>query len=994
MPFLFRIAPNKMLQVADQQFIFTSPVTISGITPGTGSLTDISSGTSVTNGVTYNVYSFQPPNLAPSSTTSQYTYTVNYSCTTSTQIYVLAVGGGGGGSGTVGGGGGGGGVVMNPVTLPAGASSITVAVGAGGIAGNCNTGGNAYVTLPSPGSNTTVSFAANVSSNIIAWGGGQSGSFYTSTAGYNGYTGSSGGGASQSGTTAGSFINSNNNYGCAGTAPGYGGGGGGAGTPAYLNSGGNGIQCFLPGIGTFAPSGTSYNTYYWGGGGGGCQNGSPVPIGGLGGGGGGSNVSCPVPYSAGGGSALNTGVNGKNNSANSYTSPGGGNGGANTGGGGGGGWWALGGSGGSGIVVIAFPSSSSIVYNGLAVLPSTIYSSGLYNALLNNASLSASASNSINCSFACRLINYNYFGPIMTLRYSTDTNAQFTKNFYADICGNIGTQYLGTGQSLSSWLTTNAANTTYAYVTKWYDQGMDISFNCATQYTLASQPIYDVSYGVINFGYQGVGGGVSAPATQCYLNLPNGAFPYGDSSFSYITKIWNTSGTSFNLFMGAGGVTGSNNNAMYFDIRSNNTVNTYVGQINLNGAANASNNVVALTYNNAGGTSSRVFFLYSYNNGSETQLATGNPTSVMTQYNTYNFLGGGNWSSGGIQSGAGLNGQMYYFYAFSTALGTTDRSVIQTTQSQFIPLPPIVLNISSITSTSFIASWSAVANATTYVMYINGAVYGTVTSGQTITTLYNGPWGITVNAYNASYNLLASGYFYTYINIISMTNLIGYYPVDTNYYNYALATPSQDGTNFNSTYVSTNNFSRTGTGSAYINNAGAAIAASVGTLTVTFPASPTTVTGQFSTCAWFYVSPSFAISSTNTCFINLGAGSAGVITGSYFQLFTFAPNLATYISIAGTNTSISPTLPLSSGVWFHLGFSIQYNSPSSTTINVYYNGINVATIPATSYMPSGTTYYPTYGGANQVYLGYVDDIRIYNRVLTANEWAILASMRN
>jgi len=207
-------------------------------------------------------------------------------------------------------------------------------------------------------------------------------------------------------------------------------------------------------------------------------------------------------------------------------------GGANTGGGGGASVHNIAGVGGSGIVVIALPSNMLITNNGAAVLPASIYSSGLYNATLNNASLSAGAYSSIKGAYASRLLNYNYFGPTVTLRYSTDTTGSFTQNFYSDICGNMGTGYLGTGQSVSSWLSSNSANTTYAFVTKWYDQGMDVSFNSATQYTLTNQPTYDVSYGVVNYGYTG-GIGISSPNTQCYLSLPNSAFPYGNSAFTY-----------------------------------------------------------------------------------------------------------------------------------------------------------------------------------------------------------------------------------------------------------------------------------------------------------------------------------------------------------------------------------------------------------------------------------------------------------------------------
>ena len=127
----------------------------------------------------------------------------------------------------------------------------------------------------------------------------------------------------------------------------------------------------------------------------------------------------------------------------------------------------------------------------------------------------------------------------MTLRASTGTNGIATLNFYADTYGNMGTEYLGRGLSLKDWLALSGADSRYAFVTKWYDQGMDFSFNCATQYNTSQQPIYDVSFKLINFGYQGSGGGVVAPQTNCVFNLPDYTFPTGDGSYTTILKNYN-----------------------------------------------------------------------------------------------------------------------------------------------------------------------------------------------------------------------------------------------------------------------------------------------------------------------------------------------------------------------------------------------------------------------------------------------------------------------
>ena len=112
--------------------IFPPPtaVTINSVTTSASPFTypntsaDLTGKTTV-NGVTYTVYTFNTI-----STTT--TYTVNYTCTLPTTIYTLAVGGGGAGQTA---GGGGGGVVMLPVSIPAGTSTINVSVGGGGAGG-------------------------------------------------------------------------------------------------------------------------------------------------------------------------------------------------------------------------------------------------------------------------------------------------------------------------------------------------------------------------------------------------------------------------------------------------------------------------------------------------------------------------------------------------------------------------------------------------------------------------------------------------------------------------------------------------------------------------------------------------------------------------------------------------------------------------------------------------------------------------------------------
>ena len=737
---------------------------INGVTSGStgtgliaGNVTnDVKSGTSTSNGINYNVYSFEPgTSILPAvATSSQATYTINYNTGSSTIIYVLAVGGGGGAGTYCGGGGGAGGVVMNPVTLPSGAGTISVNVGAGGL-GQGTSGANYATPVPVNGSNTSVSFSANTNANIVAYGGGFGQGLNNTTGAGNG--GSGGGAGNNGGLLFGKAINQNNNYGNPGSLLGAAGsqgcGGGGAGNVGTQNliangasNGGPGIQCFLPGISNFAPSGTPYGTYYWGGGGGGGGNGQQAGNGGIGGGGGGTSSGATTTFGGtGGGLALNAGGNGTySNLAIS------GAGGTNTGGGGGGSVHNIAASGGSGIVVIALPSNMLITNNGAAVIPSSIYGSGLYKATLNDASFSAAAYSSIKGAFACRLLNYNYFGPNVTLRYSTDTTGSFTQNFYSDICGNMGTGYLGTGQSVSSWLSSNSANTTYAFVTKWYNQGMDVSFNSATQYTTTLQPIYDVSNGLINFWYTGAGGGVVSPSTSyTVLAMPDGAFPYNNTAYTYSTRWYNLTTTSNQSLFQAG--TGNGMTSLYFFTNPDFQLGTY-GLTSLDSygppaAVYSPNSTWTATYD---GTTN----LYSYVS-SNTYTAT---VGTRGQTSTSNYIGGMAQSYYG-------KFQMYDFYAFSTVINTSDRNLIEATPYLFTPLTQITITLSSVAAANFVATWANVTNASTYIAYINGTAYGTVTSGLPITPVINGPWATTIYAYDTNNKLLARGY----INVIAIT---------------------------------------------------------------------------------------------------------------------------------------------------------------------------------------------------------------------------------
>ena len=784
----FGVASGLVSPVNINPFSITSiTTTIAGYTTDqkaslAGSLSTgngIIGGTSVTNGITYQVYAF-----GQVSTTG--TYTLTYNCAIASYIYVLAVGGGGGGATVGGGGGGAGGVVMNPVYISVESGTITVSVGAGGAgkAGGTASTGNS-------GTTTTINInGTNTSVSLNAWGGGGAGSGNVSYLPSSG--GSSGGQGNNITTNTARGNNNSNNYGNNGgttIVQNYGQGGGGAGVaansigtygPSITPNGGSGIQCFLPGISTFAPSGTSYGTYYWGGGGGGGTQGNVVGgqnysggSGGIGGGGGGATAGTATGGS-GGGSALNSGSAGTNNDSIA------GSAGANTGGGGGGGWNGTSGAGGSGIVVIAFPQTA-ITTNAQAVLPATQYNSGRFNDVLSNDSfngtktttLSTAAYNSAKGAFSCKLINYNYFGPVMTLRHSLDLCGNYTANFYADVCGNLGTGYLGSGTPVAAWLAANNANTTYAYVTKWYDQAMDICFNSATQYTLGSQPVYDVANGLINFGYTT---GVVAPsawtsnAGNAFFNLPNGAYPYNDTSYNYTFKHYNYS-LPASGYCGWFGTTagGGTNNANCFLITFATNGNSYYmawqGD-DLTTPANSAtlNDVVTTKYISSGGTTagSRTTYINgTLAAGPNTPITAGQPYPIRLQPNTGNCLGtinsNGNYS----------NAQFYYFYAFQSSLvgpgAGTDQAIVEATPYTYTAPAAMTLTVASITATNFVLSTSTVTGANQFVVYINSSpVYTSATgltalSSVTVTPGVAGPWAVNVYAYNSGYALLATG---------------------------------------------------------------------------------------------------------------------------------------------------------------------------------------------------------------------------------------------
>lgn len=120
-------------------------------------------------------------------------------------------------------------------------------------------------------------------------------------------------------------------------------------------------------------------------------------------------------------------------------------------------------------VGIVFSSGRSLIRNYSLVVISSSY--------LFNQFTSATRSTFI-VGYSMRLMNPSYEGPIVQVRRDSD-NA--TQDFYANTNGALGTQFEGTGTSLTSWL-----GTATGYVAIWYDQTGN--GRNATQATTAYQP--------------------------------------------------------------------------------------------------------------------------------------------------------------------------------------------------------------------------------------------------------------------------------------------------------------------------------------------------------------------------------------------------------------------------------------------------------------------------------------------------------------------------
>ncbi|NBQ15329.1 MAG: hypothetical protein EBU31_12185, partial [Proteobacteria bacterium] len=372
--------------------------------------------------------------------------------------------------------------------------------------------------------------------------------------------------------------------------------------------------------------------------------------------------------------------------------------------------------------MIAFPYTA-VLTNNTAVMakPGNDVISGL----------SATGYNSMKCIFGCQLLNYNYFGPVMLLRASNSTSDdRYTANFYADVCGNLGTGYLGTGMSVKAWLASVGANTTYAYVGIWYNQcTSDPSSNHAYQFGAGSQPIYDVSFGCINFGYTGTAGGVAAPNTNNWFNIKAGALPFGDASYSYVLKTFNIPNYGGIVFGGKtttnqGLFLGITSDALYsFNQNWYNSANFNVPVSSTNSYAIGSQNaVVSALYTSGGGTNSQVMVI----NGTKYYSSPG------TTRNQDNGIAGNNYI--GRDTSYYPNCQLYYLYVSKIALSDADRALLEATPNptpNYRPMSAGVVTYAQKSNTIGL-TWPANPSVASYDVYIENIKYTSTTNASSL----------------------------------------------------------------------------------------------------------------------------------------------------------------------------------------------------------------------------------------------------------------------
>jgi len=703
-PFQKSTAGSNLLYVDDNSAFgplsynpFTSTLTSSIFSPNSGSASNLSGGSSVTTGgFKYFVFTSGVSNLVVTGG--------------STAIEYLMVGGGGGGGGTHAGGGGAGGVIVGSTTLNVGSYSISIGgggaggtqqvVGTNGTQTTFNIGGGTILTAGGGGGGggglATTAANKNGQPGATSNGNGGGGSCVASV------QGTAGIGAAPLGFSGGAGVFSTDGI------NGTGGGGGGAGgagaapasgqpaSPAKGGAGGNGAGTAInPLIPTFLTSIISAMTGVAGWA-------TATTSGTIAGGGGGGSWGSTTGAAAGGTGGGGNGANGLNYVVAAQIGT------PNTGGGGGGGGsggaaatYIVGAAGGSGIVIIRAPlnvtisttfSNNNLSFNVpsltmiLKSLPTSniglvegqvwrnlngsvlniVPPSGVLNAIsatgqLNTLGVNGAGTNEAGA-FGLLLLNKYYTGPIIQIKAE---EAGTPTDFFASSSTAYGTLQTAGGISLVNFLTAAGVSPVNGgIVTTWYNQTGNLVHATSPGTTASSNIIrYLTASNTLSFGG--------------FFSLPNGAFPSGNSAYSYLFTPLNQIGTSQCIFNGGtntGGVTFYNNCFGVINDTGTTTKykNSWGGRYQIvNGGAGFLNGIkIADTYN-GGDSNSRTIYLDSVSQG-----LTSGPVALFNQVriqnNTNNSIG-----QASIVNSFNYTGELKYFIWSPSQLSLSDINILQ-----------------------------------------------------------------------------------------------------------------------------------------------------------------------------------------------------------------------------------------------------------------------------------------------------------------------------
>ena len=316
-------------------------------------------------------------------------------------------------------------------------------------------------------------------------------------------------------------------------------------------------------------------------------------------------------------------------------------------------------------------SGTNAIYSRLTtpIPPINLLSSAAYNSMINTGTNYNSTDKKYDGTrlqagaYGLKLLVSKWMGkPVIQLKRTTDTSST---DFYAP---NDGTTNLtnGAGQTLVTWL---GAST--GYVTKWYDQTGNGNHGTATADmttpTFESYPFINTTKYVVDFSNNG-----------CF-DLPDGAYPYGNSPYTYLFKQgrlpYSYSQSIYN-FVYSGG-TDSNGNSNYAEnvYVYGNVYDDYWTDNHYYGMTAVENAVVAFTYggDNYAGTSSSTGKLSYINN---IPYLNGSYANMNDQYRAqtqnYNRLGRGP----SVSNRATYNSTMPYFIWMPYKLGASDIAIL------------------------------------------------------------------------------------------------------------------------------------------------------------------------------------------------------------------------------------------------------------------------------------------------------------------------------